>query len=332
MKRSLLLSVLLLSGGLLSSCISSPERLSSNTIVKQYNKLLKGMAIQDHFVELNVGKYELNDDDSRLKLRELEAADIVSYSVERYPWWEKTVQNYMKPYTITHNYWGSQYHETQYKMVKEDRYNFEDHYIVNIGLTKKGQSLLVTEMPQPVEEVDKDMKQPEVDKSKYAWNKKDLTENWPYIENPFLKKEEPKPEETDNSTPSNQGGSKPRTTETPTQKVKDPTVRIDSLKYQAYQTLETTAETVTLKGYSVKAFKARNIQIFQKDGYPVATADVLIKTYNTTDAARILEDREDGEKVCTRVTLKYYIDKGWVLDRSSSEVDFDDYDYDEYDY
>lgn len=315
MKRLLLFFCLVISGGILSSCTSSPDRISSNDIVKQFNEKIKNEAEQDHFVNLTIGKYELNSDDARMTLRQLEAAGLVTYSVDRYPWWEKTLAHYRKPFTVTHRYWGYDYHETEYRWVTEDRYNFEDHYIVNVFLTKKGKSLVISEMPTAVEVVDKDMVDDSVDPSKYAWNKKDLTETWPTIENPFLRRDEERPAATPEDNP--QRPSQPSWDEgtevVDVTETRDPTVRIDSLKYEAYKALQPMEESVTLKGYSIKAFKARNIQIFQQDGHPVAQAEVLLKTYDTTDAARILEGMENGKKQLVPVTLTYYLDKGWVL-------------------
>lgn len=314
MKTLFKLSVLVLAGSLLLSCVSSPNRLSSGEIVRQYNKMMKKAATNEYFVDLEVGKYEENSSAERLILRQLEAAGIVTYEVARYPWWEKTFRTYRKAVPVTKYYWGYAYQDEEYRTVKENVYNFEDHYIVGVGLTRKGKSLVVEERPEPVYETDKDLADPEIDPDKYAWNKKDLTENWPEIENPFIQKEEPAAPAQKPAAPA-QAEDRPATPSTPADEPEeDPTERIDARKYEAYNALDLNSEDVILKAFSVKAVKARNIQISTASGTPKATAEVILTSYGTTDAGRILEGAENGFHQLATVTLTYYQDKGWVLD------------------
>ena len=313
MKRFFVLSALaLMAVAALFSCTPSPERVSAGDIVSQFNKVLKDQAQQKEFVRIQVGKYELNSDVARLRLRQLKEAGLIVYSVERLPWWEKSIKHTKQAYTVSHYYWGYDYPETKYRWVAKNVYNFEDHYIVTIGLTKKGKFQQVENVPEPVPEVDKDLVQPEVDKSKYPWNKADLTETWPEIPNPFLSPEEPRE--------SGSSGSSYRRDHSDSSSEKEPednTERIDVQKYNAYNNLHLFSETVTLKGYTIKAVKARNIQITQVDGRPVASAEVILKTSGVSDAARIYNDVENGEKAVVPVTLRFYLDKGWVLDKDS---------------
>lgn len=314
MKQFKTLLMTLLAGGLLLSCSPSPDRVSSGDIVRQFNNLLKETAQQDSFVEVEVGEYEANSDYVRSRLRMLQAAGLVTYNVSRLPWWEKSVRTYRKAFPVTRYFYGYEYTDEEYRWVSEDVYNFEDHYIVRVELTKKGQSLVVESAPEPVEKEDKDLKSPEVDPGKYAWNKVDLTENWKTIENPFIKKEPSGTTETRTTE------TQTTTTTTPRSNVEeaveeDPTERIEKSMYDAYKSFSPNSHTVMLKGYRVKAVKARNIQVNTSSGKPKATAEVIVSTVNTTDAARIYQGVEDGEKNLVEVSLDYYLDKGWVLDK-----------------
>ena len=315
MKTLFKLSVLALAGSMLLSCVSSPNRISAGDIVRQYNKLLKNEAIHEHFVDLQVGTYEMNDPAERLTLRQLEAAGLVTYDVTRYPWWEKTFRNYRKAVPVTRYYWGYAYQEEEYRTVKENVYNFEDHYVVNVNLTRKGKSLVVDERPEPLFEEDKDLVQPEIDPDKYAWNKTDLSENWPEIENPFIQKDAPADPAVQVTDPVEPPVEKPEAAPaTPAAAPQDQTERIDAKQYEAYHALSLSSESVILKAFGVKAVKARNIQISTENGVPTATAEVILTTSGTTDAGRIIEGVENGFKHLVPVTLTYYQDKGWVLD------------------
>ena len=78
----------------LSGCEThSPDRISGNDILKQFNEYLKTNAMEQAYFPITVGTFEYNDDTQRYKLRQLEAADIITYDVERYAWWEKSRQS-----------------------------------------------------------------------------------------------------------------------------------------------------------------------------------------------------------------------------------------------
>ena len=320
MKRSFILMVAILAGGLLLSCSPSPNHLSSGTIVRQYNQYLKESAQQKNFITVEVGEYELNGDGERYRLRMLQAAGLVTYNVKRLPWWEKSVRTYRKSVPVTRYFYGYSYTDEEYRWVSEDVYNFEDHYIVQVELTKKGQSLVVDALPEPIDKEDKDLKSPEVDPSKYAWNKVDLTENWKTIENPFLKKQA-------SGTTENRETETHTTTATPRNSTEetvqeDNTERIEKSMYDAYKNFSPNSHTVVLKGFGIKAVKARNIQINTSRGYPEASAEVILSSINTTDAARIYRGVEDGQKQLVKASLTYYLDKGWVLDDKDSLEDY----------
>ena len=146
---------------IVSGCIggSSPDKLSSGKIVKQYNDALEKNAKNVEFVPFSVGTYECDSPGDRHTLRAFEAAGLVKYDVKRYAWWEKSKKSVKKAYKVTRGYGWYTYTDTEYKWVKTDAYDFEDHYIVDIALTDKGKKLFVDVLPGPEETVDKDMQQ-----------------------------------------------------------------------------------------------------------------------------------------------------------------------------
>lgn len=303
-----------------SSCGQDADSIPGRCIIKQANAELKHLAKDRSFVSISVGKFECNDDEIRNAYRMMEAAGLVTYDVTRYAWWEKTQEKVTQSYQVPSYIWG--YYvgtETKYKTVNKTVYDFQDHYIVNISLTKKGERYVVDELPVPEEEVDKDMKQPEIDPSDYAWNKTDLSEVWPDIENPFLEKEEPAASEPgdpaveddkDSSTPRKKSGA-----------ADEPKVeRIDSLQYEAYRAFVPSEEEIDVKAFETKVVKARNIKVYEKEGAPFASAEIITKVRNTTDFGRILNNVENGMKVLGEVEFEYFQDKGWRLLDSSFDV------------
>lgn len=307
MKKTFL--IIMTAALMISSCGNSPESISERTIIKQINQGLYEEAANKLYAPIRTGIYECNDAASRLQLRKLAAAGIITYSVDRYCWWEKSKKNVKKAYTVTRGTWYS-YQTTEYKWVKTDAYDFCDHYVVSVALTKKGEKMAVDELPQPVEKEDKDMKQPIVDESKYAWNQADISENWPEVPNPFI-------EPTENAEKgSNQVENRlivNKEKEKEAEPKRDEITRIDSLQFMAYSQLAFTETTKYLKTASIRAYKARNIQINTSGGTPKAHAEVIIKTVEVTDAGRIMYNLENGICQLFPVDLDYYLDKGWEM-------------------
>ena len=307
-------------------CTPSQE-LTSKKIVKEVNASIERDCQTDLFVDLAVGHYECNDPGQRMELAQLEAAGLINYEVTRYAWWEKEQVSRKKAYQVQEVHgWYYTWTETvtKYKWVKETVHRFEDHYVVNVTLTRAGERLLA-ERPEPEEYIDEDLVSKEVDPSTYKWNKVDLSENWPEIPNPFLTPVAPEEvEEVDRAfyqdeTPS----TSTVVTETETAPAEDPVERINKQQYEAYNALTLNAEVVTLKAGSVKAIKARNIIVREAAGAKVAEAEVIFETYGATDAGRIIMNFENGRRRSDDYSLIYYLDKGWVLNEGH------DYGYDD---
>lgn len=293
-----------------SSCTQSPDTISERQILKAVNTYLSEEGIDKYCEDLYIGKYECDDPEMRLKLRALDAAGILKYNVQRYAWWEKGQKKVRESYQVNRNYGWWSYPETEYRTVSRTAYTFEDHYIVDIKLTHSSKSLLMEEEDDI--DVDEDLEQPDFSNKKYAWNKKDLSETWPVIENPFIEK--PKEEsKAEKATPK----AEPRE-EQHTEVAKAPAgpkvERIDSLQYEAFSAISEDKECVFLHAYSKVACKARNIQVVSNDSGQFAYAEVIIKTDKVSDVGRIFNGVENGLKVLAKVKLIYYIDKGWVVE------------------
>ena len=153
-----------------SSCSSpSPNEISEGEILKQINQNLEDFAKNIDFIELKTGTYECNEEYGRTALRKLAKAGIVDYKVTRYAWWEHYAKIVREAYRVKRgNGWYS-YYDTEYRNVKKDVYDFQDHYVVDVTLTKSGKRIMEENLPQPKDIVDKDMIQPEINFEDYSW-------------------------------------------------------------------------------------------------------------------------------------------------------------------
>ena len=298
---------------LLTSCGNSePKPLSTKDIVKEVNQKLVDDAKAELFTEVAVGTYECNDPMSRQFLAKLEVAGLIEYDVTRYAWWEKSKKSYKKAYTVTRGYGWWSYQDIEYRWVNGTSYDFEDHYVVNVSLTRKGERLAVESRPEAKPQVDEDLVSKEVNANEYKWNQADLDENWENIPNPFLEKKEVKADKPAKATKADK-----KETAKPKEALKssenDPTIRIDSLQYKAYMNVDENKQVKFLKAGVIKAVKARNVQLRDYNGDLSTVAEVIFETEDATDAGRILAGFEDGQKSAKKVEFTYFYDKGWVL-------------------
>lgn len=305
MKRIIIITIAI-SEFLVIGCGHSSKTVSSALIVNQVNTNLSDLATNQAFVEIRTGTYECNDAEARKCLRSMSAAGLIDYSVDRYAWWEKTSRNVKKSYTVRKSGWLGYYNDTEYKWVKEDDYQFCEHYVVSVFLTSRGKKLEVDELPTPVKREDKDMVQPVIKESKYEWNKQRIDETWPEIENPFISPSRRRQEQMTDNAQKNSESQKKETS-------KEKTVYSDSLRVADYSELVFTSEPHYLKAYSVKAVKARNIVVIDGLTGPVATAEVILQKEKVTDPGRIYHGIDNGSRSLMEVALKYYCDKGWIL-------------------
>ena len=299
------------------ACGQSPDTISQSTIKKEADRTL--IDFYDNRAEMLVGVYECNDEDTRLKLRKLEVAGLIEYDVTRYAWWEKENKSVKQTYKVTrYNYWYGSYEDTETRWVKKDFYTFEDHYIVKVNLTKKGKSYVVDSIPEDLD--DKDLVGPDMGSITYKWDEVDLSENWPKIANPFVDPEEESVQEDEEPAPKNR--KMVSSSNSDDDNDNDGNVeRINETEYYKYKALEESTEVVMVEIGKLSASKARNILIGEKEGFKVATAEVIFKWTDVNDFGRILEGLENGIKLSKNINLIYFIDKGWKADWQTIALD-----------
>ena len=320
------------------SCSPDKESISQREILKQTNQMMEDAALSQVFHHIKIGKFECNDASERYLLRQLQEAGIINYSVKRYAWWEKENKSVSEPYRVKReSYWYS-YYDTEYRWVKKDCYNFEDHYIVDIELTRKGKSLVVEQIPEPKMKVDEDLVQPEINPAEYAWNKKDLSEEWPDIPNPFLK---PEPEEEvaeaveeaveyEEESYEEEYDENYDAVEEEDAEDEDPIERIEKQQYLDYIAFEESSEEVILQCAEIEAIKARNIQIYDDErGFRKARAEVIISTVDVSNVGRIFMGIEEDLRNMVVVEFDFFEDKGWVFNSESIEDFFDGFDFED---
>jgi hypothetical protein len=196
--------------------------------------------------------------------------------------------------------------------VNKTFYNFEDHYVVTAKLTKKGRKICVDELPEPIEQVDEDLEQPEINPEDYSWNREDLSESWPEIHNPFI--ERPAADDDDEVVIYEEEADYDDGEYEDVEEESDGIDRNDEEQFLKYHAVNIDQQSLYIKAYELEAVKARNIQIYEEDGITRARAEVIISTCDVTDAGRIMLECEDDMRSVIEVSLTYYLDKGWVLD------------------
>lgn len=286
MKKSILAAIAL-TAGLLCGC-SDNTRLSPSAIAKQAQAELENEALSILYTKFQLGTYECNDADTQLKLARMKAAKLIDYTVTRYAWWEKS----RRWYSVS--------------------YDFRDHYVYTVSLTSKGERLVLDEAPAPVEEPDKDLEFDEFDAADYSWGKKDVSESWPVIPNPFQDQargdDDPVCDGYYGDDDSNAGNGRKAPKAVP-----QGVVLSDTLAFQSYHAAprDNEAQIVLLRLGRNKVAKVRNIRF---DGtLSNATAEAIIAVTEATDAGRIIAGIENGQKDVVKVNLTYYVDKGWVV-------------------
>ncbi len=286
---------------------TDPQKLTERKVIAEANDMLAKKGVSEIYVPISVGQFECNDPSLRRTFAELEVAGFITYEVTRYAWWEKSLISRKKPYEVQKGYGWWSWTDTEYKWVKETVYNFEDHYIVDVALTKAGDKIAIDVLPKH-KDVDEDLIEIEVDPTMYKWNQVDLSEKFEEISNPFIKPKKEKPAESTVVTKkTTKSTTKPKTD-------KDETERIDQKQYEAYTQLNLSSDVIYFKAGEVRATKARNILLKSPMGILTAEAEIIIETKNVTDAGRILRGLENGQKDRDDVELIYYIDKGWVIE------------------
>lgn len=295
-----IVAVCVLAAICLIGCNNRADKLTSSQIKRLYSKQMKDNSLQQEYVYLSEGYYE-TDSAERCTLRKLEAAGLVTVQFERFAWWEK-ITSVKKVRQTYYNWWGETQYSYSNKKVVE--YNFEDHIMATVALTPEAKKLIVKNVPEPKELIDKDMKQPVFDPSQYPECSVSCVENWPLIKNPFIEEKKDTEKKTEKKAESKEDNNTPDSIE-----------RKELSQYEAYMAAKDSENRtpVTLKGCKNHVVKARNVQIIKNNGITTAVAEVIVEKNNVSDAYRTLYEVISGTRTCETVHLTYYNDKGWVL-------------------
>jgi len=292
------------------ACSQSPDKLSAGTVKDLVEELLENSGQEQSFVEIPVGTFELNSQHDRGVLMKLKAAGVINYQVKRYAWWNKTleIRNYYS--------WNSVVGPVR-ERIGNTYYDFEEHFVVTVSLTEGARQYQVDSIPQPKTAVDEDMRQPDIDPGSFPENKISLTEEWPYIPNPDAPRHEDQPTKTTYDL--SQQVMEDDDPGCETDEDYDAPVRL-SLDIETSTNYEDVArtfhqETVILKSAKLVVEDARFIQVYDhpQTGARCGSAEIIVEMREATPAGRVLEQKHDGIRFCSPVSLVYYADKGWIL-------------------
>ena len=301
---------------LLASCWEKQPTITANKIKKLYTQNLKEQGYAQSYASIDTGYYELNYKPMRDDLKKLEAAGLVTYSVERYAWYNKvTDKKSVKQTRVNYNYWYGYYEDSYYTTQQTSEYQLEEHFMVRVSLTPKGKKLTVDSIPVPTPKIDKYMKYPEYKASEWPEDNTDLDESWPEIPHPANAN---KPQKTDVTEAVSTNRDFQPVADTPKDKKGYPIIEcLDSETKAKYEKLKAqeNSDKAIFEAFELKVSKVRNIHFKEVDGIRKAIAEVVIKTTNVTHAGHILmDDLINDIPAKQEVSLTHYVDKKWVLD------------------
>ncbi len=316
---------------MMSSCGDKSDKISSDEISDLFNKETERLKIDKEYVEIDTGYYELNCPESRLVLEKLASAGVITYNVERYAWWVECMTiKYNTVVKIEDTYYEGENDVISSKEIygrdTVPVYTYEEHFMVDVRITEKYMKMIkdTTE----VEEEDLDMVLPKYDPKDWPQDTLSLAENWPKIaepkepEIPHVRKDVKRPPEKQTTEKNEIEKNERKYNDQPRdvkQSVQYPICKAmdeaTEAKYNAAKKNENKT-AVKLLAFSVKAVKARNIQIINKeDGSRGAKAQLVLNTAEVTPQGHILFNNViNGVSDTLDVKLTYYLDKGWTLD------------------
>lgn len=267
------------------SCGDSPDRLEPSRAKKLAKKELLRTHGNESSATVSVGYYECNDNDDRLKLRQLAANDIVSYSceivkkMERVKKTRRVQAGYYYRYWTTESYWVDEEVNT---------------FFVKVALTEKGQKLVFEEKEAEPSEDEKDLKKDkEIDLSKFPEFTVEETEF------PQLAKKAEQAEVTE--------GDEDGVMDDEMYAEEDAAAQNQSAydKAKAKETIE----KVELKAFELKVVKAINVRTLENG---TGKATILMEYTDVTPVGRIMLDRYNGQRfTIDDLNFAYYEDKGW---------------------
>lgn len=258
---------------ILAASCTNQHKLPESTIKDLVTDELNKENLLNQYATIEVGYYEENDEDERYELRKLAAAGVISYKVERIEAKVRVRDGYTYDYNT-------------YRVVDKYKTVTRYKYFVETALTAKGDSLAVTYIPIYEAEPDEYLQYPEF---------KNYPEDAVSREEVFG--DDGQPVEVVEDV---------KKTETETEEVAEkpePKTDYDKAKAKEHK------ETKYVKTHSLKVTDARNILV--REG--VATADVIVDSYDVSPFGRILKYEREGMHEIYEVSFVYYQDKGWVV-------------------
>ena len=252
---------------------TNQNKLPESTILDLVTEELNKENLLNQYATIEVGYYEENDEDERYELRKLAAAGVISYNVERIEAKVRVRDGYTYDYNT-------------YRVVDKYKTVTRYKYFVETALTAKGDSLSVAYIPRYEEELDEYLQYPEF--RTYPEDAVSREEVFGDDGQPVEVVEDVKKTETETE----EVAEKP-----------EPKTDYDKAKAKEHK------ETKYVKTHSLKVTDARNILV--REG--VATADVIVDSYDVSPFGRILKYEREGMHEIYEVSFVYYQDKGWVV-------------------
>lgn len=258
---------------ILAASCTNQDKLPESTIKDLVTEELNKENLLNQYATIEVGYYEENDEDERYELRKLAAAGVITYKIERIEAKVRVRDGYTYDYNT-------------YRVVDKYKTITRYKYFVETALTAKGDSLAVAYIPRYEAEPDEYLQYPEF--KTYPEDAVSREEVFDDAGQPVEAVEDVKKTETETE----EVAEKP-----------EPKTDYDKAKVKEHK------ETKYVKTHSLKVTDARNILV--REG--VATADVIVDSYDVSPFGRILKYERDGMHEIYEVSFVYYQDKGWVV-------------------
>lgn len=262
---------------------SSRDEISASALKSQLNDGLKNSGEDFHYASVKVGYYEENSDRARYVLRQLAAAGVLTYEVERIETKVSVKSGY--------DWWTGR---TSYKQVNKKV------CFVHVALTDAGKKAVLKELPESVLEEDADLAnnrredyypEQEVPEQEYFPEPKAETAAAEPAPAPAP---EPKPQQANPETPKAEPAPAPEP---------KPKSEYEQAKEREH------SETVCVRTYKMRVTKVRNIRL--SDGE--ARFEVIVECYDVTPFGRVFNNVYEGDKSLHRGEAVYFEDKGWKV-------------------
>lgn len=270
----------------LANCsTNSQDYLSKSQAKKAIEKESKYDGADLRITTVKTGFYEENDNDKRFILRKLAAAGVINYTAHRVA---KPVRKAVTN-KVVRNFYGYTYndYQTSYKMVDEMK------TFVEVSFTKSGNAFVLTE--------DMIKNKPE---SKYEHDK-------PRGEFPEDKVQEIEfPDDGQNYNKANITNTSSDDESAPSDMTQyKETNSSSSSEYEINKSKEN-FEEVEVLACKYKLVDVENIEVISGK----AVLETIWETYDCTPFGRVI-GLWNGKYYTSQSSLKYYQDKGWVLDK-----------------